>query len=48
VFKVEINRSDITKMDKKTGAQVLWSASKITNQFIVQQRGYEWQLIDTK
>jgi hypothetical protein len=48
IFKVEINRSDITKIDKKSGARVLWSASKITNQFIVQQRGYEWQLIDTK
>jgi len=40
--------SDITKIDKKTGAKVLWSASKITNQFIVQQRGFGWQLIDTK
>jgi hypothetical protein len=48
IFRVEINRSDITKVDKKTGAKVLWSASKITNIFIVQQRGFGWQLIDTK
>ncbi len=48
IFKVEINRSDITKVDKKTGAKVLWSESKITNLFIVQQRGFGWQLIDTK
>ncbi len=48
IFWVEINRSDITKIDKKTGAKVLWSASKITNDFIVQQRGFGWQLIDTK
>ncbi|MEY3454279.1 MAG: hypothetical protein RLZZ147_404, partial [Actinomycetota bacterium] len=48
IFKVEINRSDITKIDKKTGAKVLWSASKITNLFIVQQKGFGWQLIDTK
>jgi hypothetical protein len=48
IFKVEINRSDITKVDKKNGQQVIWSASTITNQFIVEKRGQLWVLTDTK
>jgi hypothetical protein len=48
IFKVEINRSDITKVDKKNGQQVIWSASIITNQFIVERRGQAWVLTDTK
>ena len=46
IFKVEIKRSDITKIDKQSAAKVLWSASTITNNFIVEKRGLIWVLID--
>ena len=48
IFRVEINRSDITKVNKNNGKQVIWSASIITNQFIVERRGQAWVLTDTK
>ena len=48
IFKVEINRSDITKVNKNNGKKVIWSASIITNQFIVERRGQAWVLTDTK
>ena len=47
IFKVEIKRSDITKIDKQSAAKELWSASTITNDFIVEKRGQVWVLIDT-
>lgn len=46
IFKVEIKRSDITKIDKQTTGKALWSASTITNNFIVEKRGLIWVLID--
>lgn len=46
IFKVEIKRSDITKIDKQTAGKALWSASTITNNFIVEKRGLIWVLID--
>ena len=47
-FKVVINRSDIKKIDKYSRQSILWSASTISNLFIVQRVGEEWLLSDTK
>ena len=47
-FKVVINRSDIKKIDKYSRQFILWSASTISNLFIVQRVGEEWLLSDTK
>ena len=47
-FKVVINRSDIKKIDKYSRQSILWSASTISNLFIVQRVGEVWLLSDTK
>ena len=47
-FKVVINRSDIKKIDKYSRQSILWSASTISNLFIVQRLGEVWLLSDTK
>ena len=47
-FKVVINRSDIKKIDKYSRQSILWSASTISNLFIVQRVGEEWLLSDTE
>ena len=47
-FKVVINRSDIKKIDKYSRQSILWSASTISNLFIVQRIGEVWLLSDTK
>jgi hypothetical protein len=45
-FKVQVNRSDIKKVDKTSRASARWSASEITNQFIVKKKGLVWLLSD--
>ena len=45
-FKVQVNRSDIKKVDKTSRASARWSASEITNQFIVKKKGQVWLLSD--
>ena len=45
-FKVQVNRSDIKKVDKTSRASARWSASEITNQFIVKKKDQVWLLSD--
>ena len=45
-FKVQVNRSDIKKVDKTSRVSARWSASEITNQFIVKKKGQVWLLSD--
>jgi hypothetical protein len=45
-FKVQVNRSDIKKVDKTSRVSARWSASEITNQFIVKKKGLVWLLSD--
>jgi len=45
-FKVQVNRSDIKKVDKRSRVSARWSASEITNQFIVKKKGLVWLLSD--
>ena len=47
-FRVVIDRSDIRKLDKYSRQSILWSASTISNLFIVQKKGDVWLLSDTK
>ena len=47
-FRVVIDRSDIRKIDKYSRQSILWSASTISNLFIVQKKGEVWLLSDTK
>ena len=47
-FRVVINRSDIRKLDKHSRQSILWSASTISNLFIVQKKGEVWLLSNTK
>ena len=47
-FRVVIDRSDIRKLDKHSRQSILWSASTISNLFIVQKKGEVWLLSDTK
>ena len=47
-FRVVIDRSDIRKLDKYSRQSILWSASTISNLFIVQKKGEVWLLSDTK
>ena len=42
------DRSDIRKVDKYSRQSILWSASTISNLFIVQKKGEVWLLSDTK
>lgn len=43
-FQVQIYRSDIKKVDKTSRVSARWSASEITNQFIVKKKGQVWLL----
>ena len=45
-FKVQVNRSDIKKVDKTSRVSARWSASEITNQFIVKKKDQVWLLSD--
>jgi hypothetical protein len=45
-FQVQVNRSDIKKVDKTSRVSARWSASEITNQFIVKKKGLVWLLSD--
>ena len=45
-FKVQVNRSDIKKVDKTSRVSARWSASEITNQFIVKKKALVWLLSD--
>ena len=45
-FLVQVDRSDIKKVDKTSRIGVRWSASKITNQFIVKNKEGVWLLSD--
>jgi hypothetical protein len=45
-FKVQVNRSDIKKVDKTSRVGVRWSASKITNEFTVKNKKGVWLLSD--
>jgi len=45
-FLVQVDRSDIKKVDKTSRVGVRWSASEITNQFIVKKKGLVWLLSD--
>ena len=45
-FKVQVNRSDIKKVDKTNRVSARWSASEITNQFIVKKKDQVWLLSD--
>lgn len=47
-FQVQINRSDIKKVDKVSRVGVRWSASQISNQFIIKKVGEQWLLSDIK
>jgi len=47
-FKVQVNRSDIKKVDKTSRVSARWSASEITNQFIVKKKGLVWLLSDVQ
>lgn len=47
-FKVVVDRSDIRRVDKFNHQSTLWSASKITNTFIVKKVAGVWLLSDTK
>jgi hypothetical protein len=45
-FLVQVDRSDIKKVDKTSRVSARWSASEITNQFIVKKKGLVWLLSD--
>ena len=45
-FMVQVNRSDIKKVDKTSRVSARWSASEITNQFIVKKKDQVWLLSD--
>ena len=47
-FKVVVDRSEIRRVDKFNHQSILWSASKISNTFIVKRSGGAWLLRDTK
>jgi hypothetical protein len=47
-FKVVVDRSQIRRVDKFNHQSILWSASKISNTFIVKRSGGAWLLRDTK
>ncbi len=47
-FKVVVDRSEIRRVDKSNHQSILWSASKISNTFIVKRSGGAWLLRDTK
>ena len=45
-FLVQVDRSDIKKVDKTSRVSARWSASEITNQFIVKKKDQVWLLSD--
>ncbi len=45
-FLVQVDRSDIKKVDKTSRVGVRWSASKITNEFTVKNKEGVWLLSD--
>jgi hypothetical protein len=45
-FLVQVDRSDIKKVDKTSRVGVRWSASKITNEFTVKSKEGVWLLSD--
>jgi hypothetical protein len=45
-FLVQVDRSDIKKVDKTSRVGVRWSASKITNEFTVKNKKGVWLLSD--
>ena len=45
-FLVQVDRSDIKKVDKTSRVGVRWSASKITNEFTVKNKEGVWPLSD--
>ena len=45
-FLVQVDRSDIKKVDKSSRVGVRWSASKITNEFTVKNKKGVWLLSD--
>jgi len=47
-FKVIVDRSEIRRVDKFNHQSILWSASKISNTFIVKRSAGAWLLRDTK
>jgi hypothetical protein len=47
-FKVVVDRSEIRRVDKFNHQSIMWSASKISNTFIVKRSGGAWLLRDTK
>jgi hypothetical protein len=47
-FLVQVDRSDIRKIDKVNHQSILWSASTIKNTFIVKRVDGVWLLSDTK
>ena len=47
-FLVQVDRSDIKKVDKTSRVGTRWSASKITNQFIVKMKDGVWLLSDVQ
>ena len=48
VFDVVINRAALTKIEKNSGKQQIWSSSEIINQFVVTKRDGVWQLIQIR
>lgn len=47
-FQVSVHRSDLRKIDKASKQSVVWSESKIRNQFIVKKTDGGWLLSDIK
>ena len=47
-FQVSVHRSDLRKIDKASKQSVVWSESKIRNQFIVKKTDRGWLLSDIK
>jgi hypothetical protein len=45
-FLVQVDRSDIKKVDKTSRVGVRWSASKIINEFTVKNKEGVWLLSD--
>lgn len=48
VFDVVIHRAALTKIEKNSGQQQIWSGSEISNQFVVAKRDGVWQLIQIR